>query len=351
MTIDEPPGDMSPITTSRGSFELIEVEKMSIASAAESTELATPSEHQEHKRPQGRSCTGNRLGQLKEAPLSTSFLEKVKILRDEVSPTQPELLEALQGYIRNASNDTDLEVPSWFLDHCVKTAAELKERKNSLSIRRDDNQLFSSPMGCDNPEVHEMDAVVYDPIQSILHTPNKYAPNWSSVFKYDAVYLRYPTKDNTPKSEVVIPPHPPPPPPSHSCRYDVPPPPPPPPMSLPNGTSNFLSLVVEQFAKDSQADLITLTLEDLKDLAAHFAREQGEPVASDYATVRQFFGLDNDDENAGHHTYPGDQFFLPPPPMTPRPRTRRYHTGPPLPPMGVVTTLVSWGLRAFLLGY
>jgi hypothetical protein len=320
------------------------------------------------------------LEQPKEAPLSVfiaenlgaSLLDRVRALRDEIHPTQPELLEALQGYIRHASKDASLEAPSWFLDNCVKTGLELQRRKINLSIRRDDNDLVSSPMSCDNPDGYEMDAVVYHSVLSIYHAQNKYAPNWSSVFRYNAVYLRYPVKEDVPVRYIGTPcpppprarhscPHamPPPLPAVYSCGYDAPPPPPPPqpmmpmsPIPLPTGTSTFLSLIVEQFAKDSQADLITLTLEDLKDLAAHFAKEQGVTVASDYATVRRIFGLDGDDGNSVYYQYPSDQEYLPPPPpMLSSPRSKRYPVPPPLLPIEEVSSLVSCRPRSALKEY
>jgi len=342
MAMNEPLENTSPTITSRGSFELIEVEEMSIASSATSTELATPSEHARQFREPTSTITTH-LDRPKDAPLPTSvadnaeasFLDKIRAIREEVdSATHPELLKALQCYLEKAIKDVDLDAPSWFLDNCVKTADELKTRGDILSIRRNDNNLTSSLVGCDSLDGYEVDAVVYDPLLSIYRAQNEHAPFWTSVFRHDAVYLRYPAKQQIPM-RYTGPASPPSPSIDHG-HVRVPPPPPPPPLPLPNGTNAFLSHVVEQFAKDSQADLITLTLEDLRDLAAHFAKLLDITVTP-YNTIRQVFGLDpdrDDDSPMFHHLHPGGGHVYhtpppPPPPCLPHPYPYRRRTPRP----------------------
>lgn len=334
MNTNESEEDMSPTATSEHSFEMVEKDTRSDASLTAPAELGVSPEHLSAPTIVGLSRTPSGTDQapkqLDRTHPSASGIEgtqdgllgRVKAICDEISPSHTELIEILQRYIRDASKEVRMEAPAWFLDNCLKTATELRDSKSGLSVHQEVCDRNSTAVTFGGPEIYEIDAVVYETILSIYQPQAKCTTEWTSQFKYDAVYLRYPPHDKLGDELAVQNYHgrhlsprvhgghsfgaPPPPPPSLPPPRQRPPPPPPPSLpsqqtptlpSLPaiplgQGNNVFLSNVVEQFAKDSQADLITLNLEGLKDLAAHFARVQDLGVFPGHGTIREIFGLD-----------------------------------------------------------
>jgi hypothetical protein len=139
--------------------------------------------------------------------------------------------------------DLDPAVPGWSLEYCVKTAQELTECEIPLIVRdivspgHDSGQEIGEPKA----DTYEVDSVVYEPLLNVLssrtaggaHVHNS-GPKTTRFFSNDVVHLRLPDK--------------------HRAK----------------GGSRFLTAIVEHFAKDAGADLITFGLDDVDDLAEHF---------------------------------------------------------------------------------
>ncbi|KAL8920050.1 MAG: hypothetical protein Q9172_004680 [Xanthocarpia lactea] len=134
----------------------------------------------------------------------------------------------------------DSSLPAWFLDNCVKTMQDLTECDVPLVVlenvtlghgrSQETNEL--------DAEVYEVDLAVYEPLQRLLlpETPDIVDEHLSDsraarCFSKDFVHLSLPRKRQT------------------------------------NGGSQFLTAVVEYFAKDAGADIITLGLDDIDVLA------------------------------------------------------------------------------------
>ncbi|KAL8715309.1 MAG: hypothetical protein Q9225_006425 [Loekoesia sp. 1 TL-2023] len=124
------------------------------------------------------------------------------------------------------------EVPEWFLKHRVKTAQDLIECNIPLIVREDVTLSHDSNQGSVGLDamVYEIDSAVYEPLRQLLISQmssaaymDKSGPEPARFFKNDAA----------------------------------------------NGGSQFLTAVVEYFAKDAGADLITLGLDDINDFAEH----------------------------------------------------------------------------------
>jgi hypothetical protein len=129
-------------------------------------------------------------------------------------------------------------LPLWFLENCVKTSAELKDREIPLVVRQtqfsevpEDTQAAYSRR---NAKKFEIESVIYDALNDILHSEETRAAT-SQTFRKDAIHMRFPGKLDKP------------------------------------GCDAFFQAVVESFARDIEADLVTITEEDLKDLAQHWS--------------------------------------------------------------------------------
>lgn len=157
---------------------------------------------------------------------------------------------------RDLSEEVDFDMPQWFLDNCVMTAEQLRKKEVNLLIRSGEEDDHLVPKGS---EMYEVEPFVYEPLRAISTSQDERTETGYQAFKFDAVYLRYPAKVNT----ITY----------YPVRHAATPPEPTPPV--PDGTNAFLSVLVEQFAKDCGADMITLTLADLRDLVAEFTRSQG----------------------------------------------------------------------------
>jgi hypothetical protein len=179
------------------------------------------------------------------------------------------------------------KAPQWFLNHCVKTAEELRGQRRLLRICGDSIEASKTE---EDAELYEVDFIVYNQLRAVRHLVNSalatHAPPF--IFEYDTIYLRYPDREHTHAGYCPPPPPPPRPPGMHHTTS------PPSPLTI-DGSQRFFSLIVEQFVEDSGANLITLALDDLKDLSGHFAKVQGVAQFSyvtDYRLVQRYFDQD-----------------------------------------------------------
>ena len=161
-----------------------------------------------------------------------------------------------------------LQVPAWYLEHCVKLAETLKEQETVVRIRSTEPDYEMSPNVCEPDDVYEIDDVVYDPIRGILRSDKAEIGADESIFKYDAAYLR------------------------HNCSESS--------ALYVEETKEFLKALVEQFAGECGSDLVSLSLEDLRDLAAHFAPLQAvqhKGSTLEYELVRRYFSSEDEDSS------------------------------------------------------
>ncbi|KAL9632119.1 MAG: hypothetical protein Q9204_003925 [Flavoplaca sp. TL-2023a] len=134
----------------------------------------------------------------------------------------------------------DSPLPEWFLDNCVKTVQDLTECDIPLVIRENakpGHGYTQGETGCD-AHVYEIDPAVYEPLQRLfLSESTKTVDEQLSgskaarCFSEDYVHLSLPRKRQT------------------------------------SGGSQFLAAVVDYFAKDAGAHIITLGLDDIDVLA------------------------------------------------------------------------------------
>lgn len=134
-----------------------------------------------------------------------------------------------------------LGVPSWFLNGCVKTLEELKSCEIPLrihdSLNGKDDLAITEAENTDHYEIH---TAIYE---SLFHLVAPQEESEDSIqqrkFAYDAMGVRLPHEEHG---------------------------------------QHFLGLVMQHFAKDIGADIITLGYHDLENLAVHFATESGHTL-------------------------------------------------------------------------
>ena len=136
--------------------------------------------------------------------------------------------------------DMDSPLPAWFLDNCVKTVQDLTECESPLIIREDATSGHGHNRGKTGSDVlvYEIDSAVYEPLQRLLSPEvtntldgQLAGSKPAGCFSKDYVHLSLPKKCQT------------------------------------SDGSQFLAAVVEYFAKDAGADIITLSLDDIDVLA------------------------------------------------------------------------------------
>lgn len=201
-------------------------------------------------------------------------------------------------------NAATAELPSWFLENCVKTSAEIKDSVIPLEIRDsqttdaldeplkrrtkrrnsdekiekimyhalrdalgDDfkdsrtNRHNQYRMGLDdahrqrtkrNTTHFEMESVIYDALRESLDQDVK-AEGGKASFARKVMLLRFPEQQTEP------------------------------------GCAAFLQAVVEHFAQDIDADLVTIADEDFIDLSQHFAHQNQQ--VPDKMTFEQYMGF------------------------------------------------------------
>ena len=139
----------------------------------------------------------------------------------------------------------DLEkiIPAWFLKSSVRTAQDLLAGEDTLIVRDEvqTGQGSKEEQGETTADIYEIDSSVYEPLFNVLLSRKTSSPDTitsriesEKLFGHDAVHVRLPD------------------------------------MYQAKGGSRFLAAVIEHFAKDAGADLITFELDDVDDLAEHF---------------------------------------------------------------------------------
>ena len=179
-----------------------------------------------------------------------------KIFRNlaAIEPTTKEKHRKGNGVkLSRKSKDSGADIPTWFLTNCVKTAEELAESDAPLIIRE------SMPLESDaapesdvqKADVYIVESVVYKPLLDVLSSALPGATSHDSnrdsakTFANDAVHLRFPER--------------------HRAK----------------GGIQFLTAIVNRFARDAKADLMILSIDDLYDLAEHFTGSEFRPEMED----------------------------------------------------------------------
>ncbi len=143
--------------------------------------------------------------------------------------------------------DEALEIPSWFLDHCVVTCAELKSRSLSLIVQESPTHTEQSTPVDDETSSHdndifEVESVVYDAMHAVVsrtapsNSPAQTSAKTTCVFEKNSMLLTMPKQKNS--------------------------------LAAPK----FLQNIVEYFAADIGADLITIQIDDVIDLAQYLSQ-------------------------------------------------------------------------------
>ncbi|KAJ4303231.1 hypothetical protein N0V90_002124 [Kalmusia sp. IMI 367209] len=157
--------------------------------------------------------------------------------------------------------EASVKIPTWFLENCVVTADELKSRTIPLVLRNSQSASTESTTEAPNRSF-EMEHVVYEALHVALRKNgdkrgqlNSKAPE----FQRNKISLLIPNQRSS------------------------------------RGASTFFQAIVEHFAKEIGAHLITLSIDDLEDLAEHFTALAGKPDERVADYVRRCFA---DDEPA-----------------------------------------------------
>ena len=140
--------------------------------------------------------------------------------------------------------DPDLDLPpTWFTENCTQTTQQLLSHKNRLIVQ--DTQLVDEPAEAtdiqrteDSETGFEIEFAAYDAMRSVLVKSYDLSEATDAFFKHDAMYVRFPKIQET------------------------------------FGHQLFLQAVVEHFAMEISADLITLSIHDIVDLAQHYASKR-----------------------------------------------------------------------------
>lgn len=152
---------------------------------------------------------------------------------------------AARHALRNV-NDSDVELPPWFLENCVLTTEELEKHNVDLVVRERAARSDSASNHEEGPNVaedttkssvYEVESVVYKSLLDVMLDSDvkQHAElNRRCTFSNDAILLRFPD------------------------------------MHKGKGCMHFLTAMVQQFAQDAKANLITMDTDDLVDLAQHF---------------------------------------------------------------------------------
>ncbi|KAK4221303.1 hypothetical protein QBC38DRAFT_134839 [Podospora fimiseda] len=171
------------------------------------------------------------------------------------------------------------EIPSWFLNHCVKTAEELQSTKINLSIDSTDaledieNQDGKSEEESSSElPIFEIDPIIYDQLQVVLNGTVNSSTD-SPFFRETVVFLTEPPSKSFNWNDSPL---------FSLYRYPI-----------------FLDAVVKQFAREISADLITMTMDDIGDLCQTFLSQANKPLGSFQNDVDVYFGQDSDEPCSG----------------------------------------------------
>ncbi|KAF7894516.1 uncharacterized protein EAF01_009967 [Botrytis porri] len=145
---------------------------------------------------------------------------------------------------------SDVSIPSWFMDNCVKTALESSQEARRIvilppnSLNHAEKVRDTTTDGqASQEERYELDSFLYDELFNLI-MPKQEAEGLKSTL----------SSDKTPKFAL------------DAVQ-----------LLLPGGFhaflgQEFLAEVVKKFATDVQADLIELNIDDFRDLAEHFGK-------------------------------------------------------------------------------
>lgn len=164
---------------------------------------------------------------------------------------------------RPSAGTNAIQLPAWFLHNCVQTSAELRSSDVPLVVRDLPPETAASStsetLGSDSEATcFEIDVVIYEALNTVLSRlrtssdPNPHMTHYAEFSKKN-VFLSVPNR-----------------------RYG-------------RGCPDFLGSIVKYFAKDIGADMITLCLEDVEDLAQHFLSSEGRARASAEDNIRHYF--------------------------------------------------------------
>ncbi|KAI1658946.1 AAA-domain-containing protein [Daldinia decipiens] len=176
-------------------------------------------------------------------------------IQDDNSESAATLEDSTNEIMTPATTEDDVaqpELPPWFKS-CIKTFEELVECDIPLTIN--DSSSNQAPE-TERPENYVIDSVMYESLFDLVFPQDtKGQQDHSDMdlpikFRHDAMALRMPHI-------------------SHGQQ--------------------FLNLVVQRFARDIGADIITLGLHDIENLATHFATLSGHSLPVGMSTFRDLY--------------------------------------------------------------
>ncbi|KAF7949440.1 uncharacterized protein EAE97_002949 [Botrytis byssoidea] len=163
--------------------------------------------------------------------------------------------------------NSDVSMPSWFMDNCVKTASELSQETRRVVILPPNPPNLTEKVKdttsngqASQEERYELDSFLYDELFNLIMPkektilPKQEAEGLESTF----------SSHKTPKFAL------------DAVQ-----------LLLPGGFhaflgQEFLAEVVKKFASDVQADLIELNIDDFRDLAEHFGKGEDSEHRNDH---------------------------------------------------------------------
>ncbi|XXG99904.1 glucosidase II [Hypoxylon texense] len=149
-----------------------------------------------------------------------------------------------------------LELPSWVLNGCVKTLEELKSCEIPLRVydtpsSKEAVKDVPAVTEAENTDHYEIHTATYESLFDLVAPPEESEDSINQrKFAYDAMGVRFPDEKLG---------------------------------------QRFLELVIQHFAKDIGADILTLGLHDFENLAVHFATESGHTLPDGVTVFRDLY--------------------------------------------------------------
>jgi hypothetical protein len=158
--------------------------------------------------------------------------------------------------------NTEGDVPSWFLEHCVKTWDELNAQPDPLIVRDTVFHDCHVPRENSSRGTYEIESALYDTIRSVVReypqSPKLGQPQVKETlgvhFSHDALLHRF-HRVHLPNNMMYYELH---------LSGDA----------LDNTGSRFLGCVIKHFARSIGAHLITFTVDIVEDLVEHFKKSE-----------------------------------------------------------------------------
>ena len=213
------------------------------------------------------------------------------------NPPSPTLIPLDECPAVRPPNVSEMTPPSWFLERCVKTSRNILDGQAPLVLRNSEAYNKASDPNTQEGgylDLSVVESVVYHSIHlavSAKRSAKSEASHHCSTagdqrkerhFNRRSIYLRHS---------------------SHLCQ---------------SRSASFFEAVVEHFAKEVSADLITLRMEDIVDLTQYFASSaEGEMYIDAEYSISMFFALQ--DWGPAHPGPFGGVSGGPPPPPPPTP--------------------------------